>query len=149
MPVFFSFQQVRENLNDHTQGITHQQLWRSVTGKHSLGYHLKHMAGSVDRLTTYLKGEPLARAQLDFLRKEHTPDESLPNLLAQLNETLKRAENIFLQVKIETLSEGRVVGRQRMPTTVIGLIVHVCEHTQRHLGQAILIAKMLRSSSDV
>lgn len=31
-----------------------------------------------------------------------------------------------------------------LPTTVIGLLVHIAEHTQRHLGQAITIAKTLR-----
>ncbi len=149
MPVFFSFQQVREDLQTHTQGIGHEQLWRPVAGKHSLGYHLKHIAGSVDRLTTYLTGNQLAAAQLAFLRNEHTPDESLGGLLTLIGETLLSAEKQLLHVRIEALSEARVVGRQHMPTTVIGLIVHVCEHTQRHLGQAILISKLLRSAPDV
>jgi hypothetical protein len=33
------------------------------------------------------------------------------------------------------------VGRKRLPTTVIGLLTHIAEHTQRHVGQAIGAAK--------
>ncbi|MEP6714465.1 MAG: DinB family protein, partial [Terriglobia bacterium] len=41
-----------------------------------------------------------------------------------------------------TLREWRRVGRQQLPTTVIGLLVHIAEHTQRHVGQAISAAKL-------
>ena len=57
---------------------------------------------------------------------------------------LHEAEQQILQVKVEAFFEARVVGRQELPTTVLGLLVHICEHTQRHLGQAILISKLLR-----
>jgi uncharacterized damage-inducible protein DinB len=39
--------------------------------------------------------------------------------------------------------QSRYVGRKRMPTTVGGLLVHVAEHTQRHVGQAITTARIL------
>jgi hypothetical protein len=146
MPVFFSFQQVREDLSKYSQGITQEQLWRHLAGKHSLGFHLKHIAGSVDRLTTYLVGGQLDRPQLEFLQNEHTPGVELEPLLALVHESLHAAELQLLQVKPEALFEARAVGRQLLPTTVIGLIVHVCEHTQRHLGQAILLTKLLRPS---
>jgi uncharacterized damage-inducible protein DinB len=144
MPVFFSFQQVREDLAKHTQGITQDQLWLEMAGKHSVGYHLKHIAGSVDRLTAYLLVGQLSPEQLDFLRNEHTSGDELSVLLARVHESLHAAELQLLKVKPESLFESRAVGRQLLPTTVIGLIVHVCEHTQRHLGQAILLAKVLR-----
>src|SRR5690242_5498153 len=63
MPVFFSFAQVREDLARHTAGLTREQIWQPVTGA-SLGFHLKHIAGSVDRLATYLIGRQLSDAQL-------------------------------------------------------------------------------------
>ena len=34
------------------------------------------------------------------------------------------------------------MGRKRLPTTVIGLLTHMAEHTQRHVGQAIAAAKL-------
>jgi uncharacterized damage-inducible protein DinB len=146
MPAFFSFAQVREDLVKHTSGIPDDLLWRQITGKHSLGFHLKHIAGSVDRLTTYLMCGQLSHAQLEFLRNEHTPDSGLAGLLTLVNEKLHMAEEQLRQVQPELLFEPRVVGRQLLPTTVMGLIVHVCEHTQRHLGQAILVARLLRQT---
>jgi uncharacterized damage-inducible protein DinB len=146
MPVFHSFAQVREDLDKHTAGISHEQLWRSVAGKHSLGYQLKHIAGSVDRLTTYLIGGQLSAWQLEFLRGEHTADAALADLLAQVNESLHVAEEQIREIPFHSLAEPRAVGRQLLLTTVLGLLVHVCEHTQRHLGQAIVIAKLLRES---
>jgi len=50
------------------------------------------------------------------------------------------------QIDPETLYEARGVGRKALPTTVIGLIVHLAEHTQRHLGQAITTIKTLRDT---
>jgi len=41
-----------------------------------------------------------------------------------------------------TLADARTVGRKRLPTTVIGLLTHMAEHTQRHVGQAIAAAKL-------
>jgi uncharacterized damage-inducible protein DinB len=144
MPAFFSFQQVREDLAEHTAGISADQLWSTMAGRHSLGYHLKHIAGSVDRLTTYLSGRQLSQGQIEFLKTEHNSDSGLAELLDLVHRHLRLAEQLLLQVKPESLQEPRVVGRQELPTTVLGLIVHVCEHTQRHLGQAILICKLLR-----
>jgi len=144
MPAFFSFQQVREDLAKHTAEISRDQLWSAMAGKHSLGYHLKHIAGSVDRLTTYLAGRQLSLAQLEFLQAEHNSDSGLSDLLALIHKQLHASEQLLIQVSPESLYAPRVVGRSHLPTTVLGLIVHVCEHTQRHLGQAILIAKLLR-----
>ena len=144
MPVFFSFAQVREDLAKHTAGISGDALWCEMAGRHSLGYHLKHIAGSVDRLTTYLSGRRLSEEQFEFLRSEHKADASLDDLLALVHQNLHEAEQQMRQVKVEALFEARTVGRQELPTTVLGLLVHVCEHTQRHLGQAILISRLLR-----
>jgi uncharacterized damage-inducible protein DinB len=146
LPVFHSFAQVREDLAKHTAGVSEEQLWRPVTGQHSLGYHLKHIAGSVDRLTSYLLGNQLSDEQLEFLHHEHTSDSSAADLLRLVDESLQAAEGKFRLVTPECMTEARVVGRQLRPTTVFGLLVHVCEHTQRHVGQAIVIAKLLRGS---
>ena len=44
-----------------------------------------------------------------------------------------------------TLLEPRVVGRGRLPSTVIGLLFHAAEHTQRHAGQLVTTAKVVRA----
>ena len=146
MPAFFSFAQVREDLAKHTHGIDSRQLWLPLAGLHTLGFHLKHIAGSVDRLTTYLAGSQLSDRQLKFLESEHVPDASLDDLLRLIDNSLQEAGQQLLQVKQETLFDARAVGRKALPTTVMGLLVHVCEHSQRHLGQAILLAKLLRQT---
>ena len=143
-PVLHSFQQAREDLAKHTAGLTADQVWARPFGLVPLGFHLRHIAGSVDRLTTYLLGAQLSEPQMAALKKEMEPGESLANLLAQVNESLALAEPRIKSLDPAALAEPRVVGRRQLPTTVIGLLVHIAEHTQRHVGQAIGAAKLAR-----
>ena len=143
MPLFFSFRQVREDLALHTAGLTREQLWRKI-GSTSVGFHLKHIAGSIDRLTSYLLGEQLTPEQLTFLKQESHGDEELPDLLRQVKASLGDCEDRLRTLTPDALYEPRGVGRQALPTTVIGLLVHIAEHTQRHLGQAITLSQVVR-----
>ena len=146
MPVFFSYAQVREDLQMHTAGLSDDLVWKPVADQ-SLGFQLKHIAGSVDRITTYLMGQSLDDAQFDFLKQEGTPHGTLAELLALVHHQLQESEAQLLKVDPHSLYAARTVGRRALPTTVIGLIVHLAEHTQRHLGQAITITKLLRQSA--
>lgn len=146
MPVFFTFKQVREDLATHLQGLTTQQVWQKL-GSASVGFHLKHIAGSVDRLTTYLFGGQLAPEQLAHLKRESQGSEDLSTLLRQIEASLQRSEERLRTLSPDSLYQPRGVGRQALPTTVIGLIVHLAEHTQRHLGQAITLSQLLRQPS--
>ena len=143
-PIFFSFTQVREDLAAHTAGLSAEEIWRPVGSLPTLGFHLRHIAGSVDRLTTYLMGEALDPDQLAFLKQEAEPGASLEELLAGVDAALRRSEERLAQIDPATPHEPRWIGRKRLPTTVLGLLVHIAEHTQRHLGQAITTAKLLR-----
>ena len=144
MPLFFSFTQVREDLALHTAGITQEQLWRNVGRLPSLGFHLRHIAGSVERLTAYLMNEQLTAEQLAFLKQEATPGATLEGLLAAIDATLRATETRLRSIDPATIHDPRYIGRKRLPTTVLGLMVHIAEHTQRHLGQAITTAKLAR-----
>ena len=146
MPVFFSFAQVREDLAKQTAGLDHEQVWR-VTGANSLGFQLKHIAGSVDRITSYLMEQPLTAAQMAFLRQESSGSENLPVLLALVEDSLARSEDRLRQLDPASIYAARSVGRRALPTTVIGLLIHLAEHTQRHLGQAITLSKLARQTS--
>jgi len=143
-PPLRSFEQVREDLAVHCAGLFTEQLWRSPHGLAPLGFHLRHIAGSVDRLTSYLEGCQLDEAQLAALRAETEPGASLTDLLAAIDRAFDRAAGVIRSIDPATLPEPRHVGRRRLPTTVLGLIVHIAEHTQRHLGQAISAAKLAR-----
>jgi hypothetical protein len=145
-PALYSFQQTREDLAAHTQGLTTAQVWSRPHRLAPLGFHIRHIAGSVDRLTTYLEGRALDEAQMAALTVENQPDAGLAELLAELDRSLRRAEQVIRSIDPATLAEPRSVGRKQLPTTVIGLLTHIAEHTQRHLGQAISSAKMAAAS---
>ncbi len=144
-PLLFSFQQAREDLRRHTEGLSIEQLWARPHGFGSVGFHLRHVAGSTERLMTYLQGRTLTQAQLAAMQTEHEPDGAgRDELLARLERTFQEAESVVRRIDVNTLDEPRTVGRKRLPTTVIGLLVHTAEHTQRHVGQAISAAKLAR-----
>jgi uncharacterized damage-inducible protein DinB len=145
-PVLSTFAQVREDLAAHLVGLTREQVWRQI-GPASLGFHLKHIAGSVDRLTTYLFGGQLSAEQLATLAAESSENEDWPALFGQIEAALHRSEEMLRALDPKVLDERRAVGRQALPTTVIGLIVHLAEHTQRHLGQAITMSQVVRQLS--
>jgi hypothetical protein len=143
-PALYGFQQTREDLARHTEGLSLGQVWARPHGLAPLGFHLRHIAGSVDRLRAYLEGRPLDAAQMGALAAEMDPGEGLEELLADIDGVLRRAEEVIRAIDPATLAEPRWVGRKRLETTVIGLLVHIAEHTQRHLGQAIAAAHLAR-----
>ena len=142
-PVLYSFQQAREDLRRWTEGLSSAQLWATPYGFGSVGFHMRHIAGSVDRLMSYLQGKPLDAAQFATLRTEHEAGGAgRDELLALVDAAFDDAERVVRALDPDTLCEPRGVGRQQLPTTVIGLLFHIAEHTQRHLGQAISGAKL-------
>jgi hypothetical protein len=100
----------------------------------------------VDRLTAYLEGRALDAGQVAALAAEMEPGASLEELLADIERTLRRAEEVIRAIDPATFAEPRWVGRKRLPTTVLGLLVHIAEHTQRHLGQAIGAAQFTQQA---
>ena len=142
-PILYTFQQAREDLDRFTQALTDQQIWAAPHGFGSVGFHLRHIAGSTDRLFTYLQGSELTTAQMSALSAEHEPHgPGRTALLAAMDQAFRIAEAIVRQIDPARLAEPRAVGRQRLPTTVIGLLTHIAEHTQRHVGQAISAARL-------
>lgn len=147
-PLLMSFEMAREDLARATSGLTVEQIWRRIDGVPTLGFQLRHIAGSVDRLGTYLRGELLSPEQMSVLRDEKNPsDAEAAALLAKVEEAFRGCEAIVRALDPSKIDEARSVGRKELPTTVIGLIVHIAEHTQRHVGQAVTIANLLRAQS--
>ena len=143
-PLLYSFQMAREDLAKYTAGLTTEQIWATPHGFSSVGFHLRHIAGSTDRLMTYVSGSQLSSAQMAALKTEKDPGASREMLLAGLDQAFESAEAIARALDPARLAEPRGVGRKQLPTTVIGLLVHIAEHTQRHVGQAISAAKLVR-----
>ena len=140
-PALYGFQQAREDLARFTEGLTPEQIWAEPHGFGSVGFHLRHIAGSTDRLMLYLQGQQLTEAHLEALRREKEPGASLADLLAGMDAAFRQAEAVAGSIDPATLTEPREIGRKRLPTTVLGLLTHIAEHTQRHVGQAISAAK--------
>ena len=142
-PVLYTFQQAREDLDRFTLGLSRTQVWATPRGFGSVGFHLRHIAGSTDRLLTYLQGGELTVEQMAFLQAEHRgAGDGRQELLSGVDEAFRKAEEVVRSLDPATLTEPRTVGRKRLPTTVAGLLTHIAEHTQRHVGQAISAAKL-------
>ncbi|HWE53820.1 MAG TPA: DinB family protein [Bryobacteraceae bacterium] len=122
-----------------------EDLAAAIPPQSPAGFHLKHLAGSTDRLCTYLEGRQLSRRQMDALAGEHEPGGSAATWLAAIDQALDRYEEIIRRLTPEQFGEIRHVGRQRLETTAIGLAIHIVEHGQRHTGQAITCRKLTKS----
>jgi uncharacterized damage-inducible protein DinB len=144
-PILYSFRQAFEDLAQHTEGLSTAQIWATPCGAGPAGFHLRHIAGSTDRLMTYLRGESLSPEQMAALESEHEPGAGREELLAEMERVFEEAERQVRAIDPATLAEPRYVGRKRLPTTVIGLLTHIAEHTARHVGQAIDAARLARS----
>ena len=146
MPVAHSLLQVREDLARLERTVTPEQLWARPGGAASIGFHIRHTGGALDRLLTYARGESLGAPQLLFLAGEEAPGDppvALSTLAMGLNAVIDRSLAQLRAIDPARLLDAREVGRGRLPSTVLGLLVHAAEHSTRHLGQAITTARIL------
>jgi uncharacterized damage-inducible protein DinB len=146
-PLLRSFEQVREELRVHLEGLTPEQVWARPHGMTPLGFQLRHIAGSVERLTTFLDGKQITEQQLAAKACEMEAGASVAELLEGIDRSFAYAESVVRRLDPARLADERRVGRLGLQTTVQGLLVHIAEHTQRHLGQAIAAAKLAKSTA--
>jgi uncharacterized damage-inducible protein DinB len=135
-----------EDAKKWCNGLSDTQMHARPAGLPSVAFQLRHIAGSLDRLLTYAEGRGLSEDQLRALKAEARPDGSAEEILAELEVTISRG---YLRVRAlapEDYALPRAVGSKRLPTTLGGLLVHVADHTQRHVGQAITTAKLVSAS---
>jgi uncharacterized damage-inducible protein DinB len=144
-PVAHALLQCREELEAHLSGLAPEHIWVRPGGAASIGYHARHAAGSLDRLFTYARGAQLSDAQRAVLAREKEPDPGLAaeDLLATFGAAVESALDQLRTTDERTLTEARFVGRAQLPSTVIGLLFHAAEHTQRHAGQIATTVRML------
>jgi uncharacterized damage-inducible protein DinB len=148
-PAAHAFQMSVEDCAAAAASLTVDEVWATPGGVASVGFHLRHLAGSTDRLLTYARGGPLTPAQLAALAAESAPGEPAPaahDLLAAWRLAVDRALAQLGATAEDTLREPREVGRARLPSTVLGLLFHAAEHASRHTGQVVTTAKMVMSS---
>ena len=145
-PVAHALLQAREEVEVVMEGFPPEKLWTRPGGVVPVGFHLQHLAGVLDRLFTYARGESLGEPELAALRAEEQKDgPPLPVLLQRYREQVDRALAELRGVDESTLTQARSVGRLKLPTTALGLYVHAAEHTMRHVGQLLVTARVQRS----
>ena len=133
-----------EDLKRWCAGLTNSELHARPNEIASVAFHLKHIARSADRLLTYAEGRGLSPQQLSELGTEMDGSGTLESIWAELDHGLTGAMERIRRFASGLLLESRTVGKKALPTTVAGLLVHVADHTQRHVGQAITTAKVVR-----
>ena len=148
-PAAHAFQMSVEDCVRAAARLTPEELWTTPGGAASVGFHLRHLAGSTDRLLSYARGDALSRAQLAALSAEAESGDPKPtadDLLESWRQAADRALAQLAATPESTLLEPRSVGRARLPSTVLGLLFHAAEHASRHTGQVVTTAKMVVSS---
>lgn len=149
-PVAHSLLQCREEAATVLPSLTNEQLFARPGGAASIGYHLRHAIGSLDRLFTYARGEMLSAEQLAALKAEGEIDpapDAAAKLLAAFDAAVEKALAQLRATDERILLDPRHVGRARLPSTVIGLLFHAAEHTQRHMGQMVTTAKVVKADA--
>ena len=144
--VLHALELAQEDLHRWCGSLSDEQLHSKPSGVPSLAFQLRHIAGSVDRLLTYAEGNSLTDVQLQALKAELEMTGSASELLAQIDAALARASQRVRALASQDLAVQRSVGKKQLPTTLGGLLVHIADHTQRHVGQAVTTAKLVSAS---
>ncbi|MBS1842185.1 MAG: DinB family protein [Acidobacteria bacterium] len=143
LAVIHALELTLENIDHWCIGLTQDDFHARPYSLPSVAFHIRHIARSIDRLLTYAEGNQLTQGQLAALKSESEPTPSMQTILDEFYLSLNRATARIRGLALVDLELPRAVGRQQLPTTVGGLLVHIADHTQRHTGQAITTAKLL------
>jgi uncharacterized damage-inducible protein DinB len=137
-----------DDLTQWTAGLTDAEVHAQPLGLTPIAFHLRHIARSTDRILTYAEGEQLAAEQLAALQSEQSEEgkqEPLAALLAEVEVAFTDAAERIRVLATANLDTPRFVGRKQLPTSIGGALIHVADHTQRHVGQVVTTAKVLKA----
>ncbi|MBO0357630.1 DinB family protein [Hymenobacter sp. BT186] len=147
-PVAHALLQARHEVETALHTFPDALLTARPAGVASVGFHLRHLAGVLDRMQTYARHQPLSEVQLAYLAAENdvpTTPGSTATLVQHFHSTVDQLLAYLPTVPEATLPEFRPVGRAGLPSTVIGLLVHAAEHTTRHVGQLLVTARVVQA----
>ena len=147
-PVAHILLQVRDGVHELTEGLTVDQFNARPAGVASVAFHVRHIPGVIDRLFAYARGDSLNDAQFVELRKEGEAlrESDIGAAIAAVDERVDAALAELKAIDPSTLGDFRGVGRAKLPSTVIGCLVHGAEHAMRHVGQLSVTARIARDS---
>ncbi|WP_028298008.1 DinB family protein [Olivibacter sitiensis] len=147
-PVAHALLQAQEEIHLCMIDFPKEKLWIKRFGLASTAFHLQHIAGVLDRMATYARQEMLNEKQLQELAQEGKENTaiSVKELLSKLD---AQTMDFILQLRhtdSRELTAARGIGRKQIPTTLIGLLFHAAEHTQRHVGQLLVTVKAIKNN---
>lgn len=147
MPAAHALVQAERDISRAVEDLPYEALRMKPHGAPSIGFHLRHIAGSIDRLLTYARDGSLTSDQLAYLDAEAKSDafDDARSLVGQARRRIDDALSVIRATPDDALFAPRGIGRARLPTNVIGLLFHIAEHTMRHAGQIVTTAKIVRN----
>jgi len=138
-PVAHSLIDCREDVETRLVGVSIERIWTKPGNAASIGFHVRHAMGSLDRLLTYARGEELTDEQFSTLKNESVRGTGGPEtaeaLIRAFQQATERAMNQVRGTHEADLLDFRAVGRAKAPSNVLGILMHAAEHAQRHIGQ--------------
>lgn len=134
-----------DDLKKWTDGLTDAEIQCHPFGLMPVARHLRHIARSTDRLLTYAEGKQLSEVQIKALKAEETGEETLAALLAEVEASFRNAAERIRILATSDLEAHRGIGRKQLPASAGGALIHVADHTQRHVGQVVTTAKVLKA----
>jgi len=146
-PIAHALLQAREEINEYMQQFPVELLWLRPANMASVGFHLQHLSGVLDRVFTYARAEKLTDFQFEQLYeegKDSTEGYSINSLVERFNKQVDLALQQLKYTDEAILGDYRGVGRTGLPSTVIGLLFHAAEHTMRHVGQLMVTAAVVK-----
>ncbi len=134
-----------DDLTKWTTGLTDLEAHAQPLGLTPVSFHLKHIARATDRILTYAEGGQISSEQLTALKAEQAGAETLAELLAEVETSFSNAAERVRVLSTADFNTPRAVGRKQLPTSIGGALIHVADHTQRHVGQVVTTAKVLKA----
>jgi hypothetical protein len=125
--------------------LSEEEIFARPANLPPVAFQMRHIVRSLDRLLTYAEGRQLTDVQRMGLRAELAPIGTAADVHAEFRSELQRAMERVRAFGPEQFMEPRGVGRKLLPATVVGLLIHCAEHTQRHVGQMVTTVKVLRA----
>ncbi|WP_026809657.1 DinB family protein [Arenibacter latericius] len=145
-PAAHALLQSRKELTHYTANFPDNLLWEKPSGCASVGFHMQHLTGVLDRMMTYTQEKSLSEQQFEYLKQEGEPNPSIrvSDLVGHFDKKVEQALYMFKQLPESELTMTRTVGRKKLPSTVLGLLFHAAEHSQRHIGQMLVTIRVLQ-----
>jgi uncharacterized damage-inducible protein DinB len=144
--VLHALELAEEDLRRWCGGLTDEEINARPAGLTPVAFHVRHIARSIDRLLTYAEGNQLTAEQVSAMKSEMDAGASGQELFSELRAALSHAAERIRAFDPASMGVARTVGKKQMPTTIGGLLVHVADHTQRHVGQAVTTVKVVKAA---